>query len=204
MNIFYIHDNPVIAAQAMTDKYVVKMILESAQLLSTAHRALDGQEFIQLSKSGARLRKWNHPDAHMDITLYKSTHLNHPSGIWVRQSAQNYMWLYKHFIALSEEYYQRYGKRHASELLLSGLLSKAPNNIPNIRRTPMLVAITDTQWHVPNNPLQSYRNYYVGEKLQTPKDTERYYRVLGLKEAANEIRTDNLSEHGVLLEQLYR
>jgi hypothetical protein len=200
MNIFYISDNPVIAAQAMTDKHVVKMILESAQLLSTAHRALDGQEFIQLSKSGARLRKWNHPDPHMDATLYKSTHLNHPSGIWVRQSAENYMWLYKHFIALSEEYYQRYGKRHASELLLSGLLSKTPNKIPKIRRTPMLVAITDTQWHVPNNPLQSYRNYYVGEKLNTPKDTERYYRVLGLKEVTDETKDSNLRTYGLLLE----
>jgi hypothetical protein len=203
MNIFYIHDNPIIAAQAMTDKHVVKMILESAQLLSTAHRALDGEEFIQLSKSGARLRKWNHPDPHMDATLYKSTHLNHPSGIWVRDSTENYMWLYQHFIALSEEYYQRYGKRHASELLLSGLLSKAPNKIPNIRRTPILVAITDTQWHVPNNPLQSYRNYYVGEKLKTPKDTDRYYKVLGLKEAQDESKVSNISQVRELLEQLY-
>jgi hypothetical protein len=200
MNIFYIHTDPVIAAQAMTDKHVVKMILESAQLLSTAHRYLDGQQYIQLSKSGARLKKWNHPDPHMDATLYKSTHLNHPSGVWVRQSAENYMWLYKHFIALSEEYYQRYGKRHASELLLSGLLSKTPNKIPKIRRTPMLVAITDAQWHVPNNPLQSYRNYYVGEKLNTPKDTERYYRVLGLKEVTDETKDSNLRTYGLLLE----
>jgi hypothetical protein len=203
MNIFYIHTDPVIAAQAMTDKHVVKMILESAQLLSTAHRALDGEEFIQLSKSGARLRKWNHPDAHMDMTLYKSTHLNHPSGIWVRQSADNYMWLYNHFIALSEEYYQLYNKRHASELLLSGLLSKVPANIPRIGLTPMLVAITDTQWHVPNNPLQSYRNYYVGEKLKTPKDTDRYYKVLGLKEAQDESKVSNIPQVRKLLEQLY-
>ena len=203
MNIFYIHDNPVIAAKAMTDKHVVKMILESAQLLSTAHRALDGQEFIQLSKSGARLRKWNHPDPHMDATLYKSTHLNHPSGIWVRQSSDNYMWLYNHFIALSEEYYQRYNKRHASELLLSGLLSKVPTNIARIGLTPMLVAITDTQWHVPNNPLQSYRNYYVGEKLKTPKDTERYYKVLGLKEAQDESKVGDIPQVRELLEQLY-
>jgi hypothetical protein len=203
MNIFYIHTDPIIAAQAMTDKHVVKMILESAQLLSTAHRALDGQEFIQLSKSGARLRKWNHPDAHMDATLYKSTHLNHPSGIWVRQSADNYMWLYKHFIGLSEEYYQRYGKRHASELLLSGLLSNPPKNIPHIGPTSMLVAITDTKWHVPNNPLQSYRNYYIGEKLKTPKDTERYYKVLGLKEAQDESKVSNISQVRELLEQLY-
>lgn len=199
MNIFYIHTDPVIAAQAMTDKHVVKMILESAQLLSTAHRYLDGQEYIQLSKSGARLRKWNHPDPHLDATLYKSTHLNHPSGIWVRQSKQNYMWLFRHFLALSEEYYQRYGKRHASELLLAGILKNPPKNIPNTRQTPMLVAITDTQWHVPNNPLQSYRNYYVGEKLKTPKDTERYYRVLGLKEEAD-VRDQALRTPNLLLE----
>lgn len=184
MNIFYIHTDPVIAAQAMTDKHVVKMILESAQLLSTAHRYLDGKEYIQLSKSGARLRKWNHPDPHLDATLYKSTHINHPSGIWVRQSKQNYMWLYRHFIALSQEYNRRYGKQHLSYMLLADILATAPKNIPDIPQTPLLVAITDTQWHVANNPLQSYRNYYVGEKLKTEKDTQRYYAVLGL-EAAN-------------------
>lgn len=201
MNIFYIHTNPAIAAQAMTDKHVVKMILESAQLLSTAHRYLDGEQYIKLSKSGARLKKWNHPDPYMDVTLYKSTHLNHPSGIWVRQSKQNYRWLFQHFLALSEEYYQRYGRRHASELLLAGLLKNPPKNIPDIRQTPMLVAITDTKWHVPNNPLQSYRNYYVGEKLKTPKDTERYYRVLNLQEVYDD-RDQTLRGQYNLLEQL--
>lgn len=200
MNIFFIHTDPAIAAAAMTDRHVVKMILESAQLLSTAHRALDGQEYIQLSKSGARLKKWNHPDPHMDATLYKSTHLNHPSSIWVRQSADNYMWLYQHFIALSEEYTVRYGKRHASELLLSGLLANPPKNIPQVGLTPMLVAITDTKWHVPNNPLQSYRNYYVGEKLNTPKDTKRYYKVLGLKEELYVDKTEYIPQVRQLLE----
>lgn len=195
MNIFYIHTDPVISARAMSDKHVVKMILESAQLLSTAHRYLDGQQFIQLSKSGARLKKWNHPDPHMDGTLYKSTHLNHPSGIWTRQSKQNYMWLFRHFMALSQEYYERYGKRHASELLLAALLKNPPKNIPDTKLTPMLVAITDTQWHVPNDPLQSYRNYYVGEKLKTTKDTERYYRVLGLQEEQHDTDNNLLRPH---------
>jgi hypothetical protein len=200
MNIFYIHDNPIIAAQAMTDKHVVKMILESAQLLSTAHRYLDGQEYIKISKSGARLRKWGHPDPYLDETLYKSSHLNHPSGIWTRKSKQNYMWLFQHFLALSEEYFQRYDRRHASELLLAGILKNPPKNIPNTRRTPMLIAITDTRWHVPNDPLQSYRNYYVGEKLNTPKDTERYYRILGLKEVTDETKDSNLRTYGLFLE----
>jgi hypothetical protein len=181
MNIFYLHTDPVIAAQAMTDKHVVKMILESAQLLSTAHRYLDGTEFIQLSKSGARLRKWNHPDPHLDATLYKSTHLNHPSGIWCRESVHNYNWLYDHFVALSEEYTVRYKKIHSTDSLLRSILKNPPSNIPQVPATPMRVAITDTQWHVDGNPIQSYRNYYVGEKLNTEKDTERYYRILQLE-----------------------
>ena len=45
MNIFYLDRDPVIAAQMMCDKHVVKMILESAQMLSTAHRVLDGDEY---------------------------------------------------------------------------------------------------------------------------------------------------------------
>jgi len=53
---------------------------------------------------------------------------------------------------------------------------------------------------VPNNPLQSYRNYYVGEKLNTPKDTERYYRVLGLKEVGDVTKDCNLRTYGLFLE----
>ena len=66
MNIFYLDRNPVVAAQMMCDKHVVKMILESAQILSTAHRVLDGDE---------------HAD---NVGMYKMTHKNHPSTIWVR------------------------------------------------------------------------------------------------------------------------
>jgi hypothetical protein len=116
----------------------------------------------------------------------------------VRQSKQNYIWLYKHFIALSQEYNLRYGKQHLSYMLLADMLATAPKNIANIPQTPMLVAITNKQWHVPNNPLQSYRNYYVGEKLKTPKDIERYYRVLGLKEGDNG-RNQNILHNSSLL-----
>jgi hypothetical protein len=181
MNIFYLHTNPDTAARAMTDKHVVKMILESAQLLCTAHRVIDGEEFIQLSKSGARLKKWRHPDPALDELLYKSTHINHPSAVWARESVENYKWLYDHFIALSQEYTRRYNKEHLSHKLLSAVLATSPAKIPKVPATPMLVAITDTKWHVPNNPLQSYRNYYVGEKLKTDKDTARYYEILQLE-----------------------
>ena len=69
MNIFYLHEDPKKAAEYQYNKHVVKMILESAQMLCTAHHLLDG------------------PDA--DVP-YKIAHKNHPSTVWARQSSQNY------------------------------------------------------------------------------------------------------------------
>jgi hypothetical protein len=158
MNIFYLHQNPEVAAKAMTNKHVVKMILESAQLLSTAHHVLDEQNALS--------------------DLYKVTHKNHPSGIWVRESIENYNWLYQHFVALCQEYTNRYGKIHLTQIKLQELLKNPPANIPKVPATPIRVAITDKQWHVPNNPVQSYRNYYVGEKLKLQDDITRYYHII--------------------------
>jgi len=103
MNIFYLDRDPVIAAQMMCDKHVIKMILESAQMLSTAHRVLDGEEYA--NKMG----------------LYKLAHKNHPSTIWVRTSEDNYDWLWQHMCALMKEYTHRYGKKHATERLTDPL-----------------------------------------------------------------------------------
>jgi hypothetical protein len=178
MNIFYLDENPKIAAQAMTDKHVIKMILESAQLLSTAHRVLDGKEYIHISPANRRLRRWNHPDLLMHSVLYKSTHINHPSAMWVRESSSNYQWLYQHFVALCEEYTKRYKKIHATERLLKDILKNLPNNISKGELTPMKIAISDERYHEKNNPIQSYRNYYIGEKLKTEKDKLRYYEII--------------------------
>jgi hypothetical protein len=172
MNIFYLHHDPNIAARAMTDKHCVKMILESAQLLSTAHRVLDGLPYTKTSKSGAKLTRYNHW-----LPLYEATHMNHPSAIWVRESADNYAWLYSHFLALCVEYTRRYGKVHKSYTDLAMLLQPLPSNIPKSSATPVRIAITDTQWHR-DCPVQSYRAYYVGEKLKTQKDLNRYMEVL--------------------------
>ncbi len=111
MNVFYLDPDPKTAARMQCDRHVVKMILESAQLLSTAHRQLDGDEWA---------------DSH---SLYKSTHKNHPSAVWARSSADHYKWLYRHFLGLCEEYSYRYGKIHLSETKLSDLLWFTPTNI---------------------------------------------------------------------------
>jgi len=178
MNIFYLSEDYDIAARAQTDKHVVKMILESAQLLSTAHRYLDGEMFIQYSANGRKLKRWSHPT--LDDVLYKSTHLNHPSGIWCREAEENYMWLYNHFMSLCDEYTIRYGKVHSSETRLGKVLATPPKNISKMGPTPMRIAITDKTHVVTGNPVQSYINYYIAEKLHNQKDTERFYNILQL------------------------
>ena len=161
MNIFYLHNDPKICAEMHVDKHVVKMILEYAQLLSTAHRILDGTESTVLSDSGRKKKVWKLPD-HRDSVLYSCTHANHPSAIWVRQSKANYDWLFKLFVALMDEYTYRYGKIHASQRLYDGLMI-APKNIPAGKFTEPTPAMPDL-YKVQGDSIQSYKNYYLGDK----------------------------------------
>ena len=84
MNIFYLHKDPVESAKLHCDKHVCKMIIEYAQMLSTAHRMLDGKEYISQTLGGRRIKRWKHPNSNMEGVLYKASHINHPSAIWVR------------------------------------------------------------------------------------------------------------------------
>ena len=93
MNIFYLNPDPKICAQEHISKHVVKMIIEYAQLLSTAHRIIDGTLSVSLSETGRKQKRYVLPDERESI-LYLSTHSNHPSAVWVRQSDANYNWLY--------------------------------------------------------------------------------------------------------------
>lgn len=173
MNIFYLDRNPITAAKAMTNKHVVKMVLESAQLLSTAHRVLDGIPTIQLSKSGARLTRY----AHSNDVLYKSTHINHPSAVWVRTSIANYMWLYKHFCALCDEYTARYGKVHATDARLRAVLATPPVALTSDIPTLIPCAMPD-EYVYAADPVLSYRIYYMREKLHDMDDIARFGSVL--------------------------
>ena len=128
MNIFYLHLDPVESAKLHCDKHVVKMIIEYAQMLSTAHRMLDGKEYIDAS-SGRRIKRWKHPNSNMDGVLYKASHINHPSAQWVRQNAIQYQYMYDMFTALCDEYTFRYGKTHMTDTKLRVLLNELPSNI---------------------------------------------------------------------------
>ena len=114
MNIFYLHEDTKECAKQHLDKHVVKMILEYAQLLSTAHRFLDGIQVVGLSKSGRKQTRYELSD-NRDGILYSATHINHPSAIWVRKSKENYIWLSNMLLALCGEYTYRYGKTHKVE-----------------------------------------------------------------------------------------
>jgi len=143
MNIFYLDRDPEIAAQMMCDKHVVKMILESAQMLSTAHRVLDGDGYA--NKFG----------------LYKATHKNHPSAIWARTCWKQYSWLYQHMCYLMEEYTYRYGKHHKTERLWNPL-GVSPQNLK-------MLPFTDPPQCMPEickagDTVSAYQTYYILEK----------------------------------------
>ena len=86
MNIFHVDTDPKICAEQMCDKHVVKMVIETAQLLSTAHRIVDGKEYKGKTKSNRNIKRWLHPDSEMETKLYKACHVNHPSTIWTRET----------------------------------------------------------------------------------------------------------------------
>ena len=159
MNIFVLDKNPIVAAQLQCDKHVVKMIVESAQMLSTAHRMLDGQEYKAPSKSGKRMvKKWklkNHDDV-----IYSAVHMGHPCTVWTMESNANYEWHYKHFIALCDEYTYRYGKIHSSDTKLREHLEQLPNNIPVTKMTEFKLAMKSNPECMLECPVESYRAFY--------------------------------------------
>ena len=171
MNIFYIDRDPVQAAEWMVDKHVVKMILESAQLLSTAHRILDGRQVVGQSKSGRAAKRWILDDAR-DPILYQATHINHPSAVWTRKSLENYDWLVEHFFALMDEYTHRYRKQHACHGELSYMLQSPPKNLEAYDWTEMPSAMAD-EYKVSDDPLTNYKNYYKLGKAGMHKWTNR-------------------------------
>lgn len=146
MNIFYLDKDPNISAQMQCDKHVVKMVVESAQMLSTAHRMIDGALIG---------KKWIHPNR--DDTLYKASHINHPCNVWIREGSDNYIWLYNHFKELCNEYTFRYGRIHLSWEKLGTILQTVPQKIPP-GSTPFKPAVGDHSWQ--GDIISTYRSFY--------------------------------------------
>lgn len=138
MNIFVLDPCPIAAAQALNDKHVVKMCLESAQILCTVHHGYG-----------------------LDAP-YRPTHKNHPCTRWAAESHGNYIWLRRHAVAIGEEYTRRYGKVHKSHLVVDALPTLLPSEFPKVAMTPFVLAMPE-QYQCAD-AVESYRNYYKAEK----------------------------------------
>jgi hypothetical protein len=157
MNIFYLHLDPVACARMHNDKHCVKMIVEYAQLLSTTHRILDGDQYLTTNVNGRKVVRWKLSDYREDV-LYQAAHVKHPSAIWTRQCDKNYSWLYTLFCNLIDEYSYRYGRTHKTSELIE-YLKFLPGNIKIGQFTEPTPAMPD-EYKVEGDSLRSYHNYY--------------------------------------------
>lgn len=138
MNVFYLHENPFTAAEQLCDQHVLKMGIESAQMLATAH---------WMNESEAP---------------YKKAHVNHPSTIWTRSSSKHYDWLVNHAKGIFKEYTNRYGKTHKTESVLRWLDENRPKLedkgfVPPPQCMPEEYKNHDT--------VKAYRDFYIYDKV---------------------------------------
>ena len=134
MNIFFLHRDPSRAAKAQCDKHVVKMVLETTQMLSTAIR-----------RRG------------YDIG-YQSAYPKHPMTIWVGDTRDNFCWALQHAIELSKEYTARYDKFHASQKVIDDIHKYYPNiSFNNITEPPQCMP----DEFKCNDYVRAYKNFYI-------------------------------------------
>lgn len=138
MNIFVLDTNTKKCAEYHNDKHVVKMILETAQLLCGVHW-VTGNE-----------------------APYKLSHKNHPCAIWSRECIENYLWLCDLGFALCEEYTHRYGKKHKSQLIIEWCYTNRPFIPENGKITSFALAMP-LECKL-ESEVESYRNYYMMNK----------------------------------------
>ena len=151
MNIFVLDRNPGRAARMLCDKHVSKMILETAQMLSTVAVSLGYEHDC----------------------LYKPVHAKHPCTLWAGRSHSNWLWLCKHGLAMAEEFEYRYKNRHKSSEVIEFIYT---NNMgPKAKWfgyvTTFAQAMPDQYKH--KDAVKAYRAYYIGEKKRFAKWTNR-------------------------------
>ena len=139
MNIFVLDKDSKIAAKSHVDKHVVKMPLETAQLLCGVHHLAGTDKEIP----------------------YRLTHKNHPCSVWVRKSLSNYLWLCEFGLELCCEYTHRYEKVHKCQAVIEWCKSHRPD-IPDCGLMPFAQAIP--QELKGSDPVKSYRAYYMRDK----------------------------------------
>jgi hypothetical protein len=142
MNIFYINEDPIIAAQELADDHIRKMQIESDQMCCTAHWETGNE------------------------APYKRAHKNHPSTIWTRQSIHHYRWLVKHGLEICNEFEKRYGKVHATKQVLLWCKDNEPN-LPNNKfiEPPQCMPEEFRK----EDTIEAYKNFYINDKVKVKK-----------------------------------
>jgi len=147
MNIFILDRDIRTCARYHADQHVIKMILESAQMLCTI-----------VNRSGGS-------------APYKSTHLNHPCTLWAGRSLSNWLWLQRLALALNDEYRYRYRKSvdHKSAVIVREL---PPPAIEDLGLTEFAQVMPE-QYRVPGDGVLAYRKFYLKEKVRFAAWTRR-------------------------------
>lgn len=143
MNIFFLHWSPRIAAEYHCDKHVVKMIIETAQMLYSAHWILNPEK--------------------LPLNAYKLAHKNHPCSIWTRTSLGNYLWLCSLGVWLCHEYTHRYGKTHKTQAHIEWLIKNCPK-FDRMNMTIPAQAMPDE--YKKEDSIEAYRIFYTESKLK--------------------------------------
>jgi hypothetical protein len=174
MNIFVLDRSPERAARYHCDRHVVKMVLETGQLLST-----------QIWKSAESVAQ----KLHQQGALYLPTHRKHPCARWAGESLGNFLWLCRLGSALAREYSYRYaGKTHASAAIVETCQLLANGNPRQViqsgsttkRLTPFALAMPEA--YKTADPVMSYRLFYAKDKIHfctwTGRRTPKWFRDL--------------------------
>ena len=149
MNVFYIDSDPYLAARWHGDKHVVKMVIETAQLLCTAHHVLSNEYGERGNPFCIKA---------IEKGLYKPTHVNHPCAKWVRECSANYDWAWRLFDGLCCEFRTRRAKQHATERLVKPLFDQPDGILCATEHTPPPLTMPDE--FKTSDPVESYRQYY--------------------------------------------
>jgi hypothetical protein len=137
MNIFVLSEDPAECAKLHCDKHVVKMVLETAQMLCTAISEFTGGEVL---------------------TPYKATHKKHPCVLWAMESIENFLWLAQLGLELSAEYTHRYGKVHKSSEVIHWALENCPR-FPHVPMTEFVMCMPD-EFKEGRTVVEAYKRYY--------------------------------------------
>lgn len=191
MNIFALDRDPKKAAEYHCDKHVVKMILESAQMKSTAHwlhllynRNKDIKDFKKVRDA----KEWLYENTDSRLhPPYKMTHVHHPCTLWVSSTKENYIWHYKLLFYLCKEYTKRYKKIHKTAYHLNWFRRNLPLNISSKVQEDFKVCMDD-KFKISNNSIECYRNYYIEDKSRFAKwrfSPEPHWYANGLRNKTN-------------------